>query len=79
MPIRCRYGKTSVKECAEFEVKPELFHCIITAGIIFAAVMVWVVKSRFEAQAFNTITGKNVTTWQAMWVELRVQEQGGVK
>lgn len=34
----------------------------------------WVVSSYFEAKAFNRITGQNVTTWDAMWLNLRVQE-----
>lgn len=35
---------------------------------------VWVVQSSMEASAFNRATGKSVTTWDAMWIELRVQE-----
>jgi uncharacterized membrane protein YhfC len=35
----------------------------------------WVFASRMEAAAFNQVTGGHVTTWQAMWIELRVQEQ----
>lgn len=41
--------------------------CAIGLGI-------WVVKSRFEASAYNRITGSHVSTWDAMWVELRVQD-----
>lgn len=32
----------------------------------------WVTKSRMEASAFNRITNSDVTTWDAMWVQLRV-------
>jgi len=35
----------------------------------------WVFKSSQEAATYNKITGKQVTTWDAMWVELRIQEQ----
>lgn len=35
---------------------------------------IWVGASYFEAKAFNRITGAHVTTWDAMWVSLRVQE-----
>lgn len=35
---------------------------------------IWVFSSNMEASAFNSVTGKSVTTWQAMWIELRVQE-----
>ena len=49
---------------------------ILTAfGILALAVSGWVVASRMEANSFNAVTGKSVTTWQAMWIELRVQEQ----
>jgi len=34
----------------------------------------WVVSSHFEAKAFNSATGKKISTWDAMWIELRVQE-----
>jgi len=42
---------------------------------IFGGISVWVTKSYFEAQSFNAVTGKDVSTWQAMWIQLRVQEQ----
>lgn len=35
---------------------------------------VWVVKSYFEAKSYNRLTGAHATTWDAMWVELRVQD-----
>lgn len=48
---------------------------IITCILIVAGyISVWVVKSHFEAKSFNAVTGKNVSTWQAMWIQLRVQE-----
>lgn len=43
--------------------------------LVFAfAIGAWVGGSYFEAQAFNRVTGKNVSTWDAMWLDLRVQE-----
>ena len=48
-------------------------------GIAFAIVLllvtpaIWVGRSRLEAQAFNRLTGKDATTFDAMFVELRVQ------
>ena len=32
----------------------------------------WILKSRMEATAFNRITNSEVSTWDAMWVQLRV-------
>lgn len=50
------------------------FMFIMFAIVIIAAVLIWVVKSSFEASAYARVTGKNVSTWDAMWLDLRVQE-----
>lgn len=34
---------------------------------------VWVISSHMEAKAYNRVTRSNVTTWEAMWIQLRVQ------
>lgn len=50
---------------------------LFAVGIALAlalAVGIWVTRSHFEAEAFNRVTGSNVSTWDAMWIELRVQE-----
>jgi hypothetical protein len=44
---------------------------VLVFGIVAG---VYATKSYFEAAAFNRITGKNVSTWDAMFLELRVQE-----
>lgn len=36
----------------------------------------WVISSYFEATAFNHATGADVSTWDAMWIELRVEGKG---
>lgn len=33
-----------------------------------------VIRSRWEAKAYTRLTGKQVTTWDAMFLDLRVQE-----
>lgn len=33
----------------------------------------WWVHSFMEASAYNRITGSDVSTWEAMWVNLRVE------
>lgn len=43
-------------------------------ALIALLIGVWVFTSWCEAAAFNRITGKNVSTWDAMFVTLRVQE-----
>lgn len=33
---------------------------------------IWLTVSYFEAQSYNRVTGKDMTMWDAMWLELRV-------
>ena len=42
--------------------------------ILLAGLAWWPIASYFEARAFNSAMGKNVSTWDAMFIELRVQE-----
>ena len=44
-------------------------------GCLFL-VCVWVGKSSMEAKAYNRVTGENVTTADAMWLQLRVDCRG---
>ena len=48
---------------------------LVVAVVVFVGIAlgVWVFASSMEASAFNRATGKTVSTWDAMWVELRVQ------
>lgn len=60
------------------EMKEEsVFWCWIAVMITIALSLspaIWVFRSSMEAKTYNEITEKHVTTWQAMWVEFRVQE-----
>lgn len=49
----------------------ELVIILLIVGLLLFS---WPICSYFEARAYNNITGKNVSTWDAMFVELRVQE-----
>jgi len=52
----------------------ELLPAIITiAFILIFSASIWIIRSHFEARAYNRVTGATVTTWDAMWIELRVQ------
>ena len=35
---------------------------------------IWILFSWLEARAFHEVTGRDVSTWDAMFIELRVQE-----
>ena len=52
---------------------------IVIGALVLAIVLgiFWVLPSYYEARAFERITGKEVSTWDALWVELRVQEGTG--
>ena len=43
------------------------------AGVVLLVGLCWVLPSHMEAKAFNRTTGSNVTTWDAMWAEYRIQ------
>jgi hypothetical protein len=49
----------------------------IVAGAIFVLVLAmtfWIIPSYFEARTYSRLTGASVSTWDALWVEFRVQE-----
>ncbi len=50
---------------------------IITVSVVIAVIVIalsfWIFTSAMEANAYNRATGSNVSTWDAMWIELRVQ------
>ena len=46
--------------------------CALIALILL--VVIWVAYSYFEASSYNRVTGKDVSTFDAMFLELRVQE-----
>jgi len=53
-------------------------HPVVTYGclivlILGLAIGWWVFQSYMEAKAYNNATGETVSTWDAMWIELRVQ------
>jgi hypothetical protein len=53
---------------------------VLLGGMLFVvalslAIGTWVTQSYFEAQSYNHVTGQNVSTWDAMWIELRVQSE----
>ena len=47
--------------------------CMIV-GVVTVAFLCWVLQSHIEARVFTELTDAKVSTWQAMWVELRVTE-----
>jgi hypothetical protein len=46
----------------------------ICAGIVVLLLAGWIISSSCEASAYRRLTGKQVTTYDAMFLDLRVQE-----
>lgn len=49
-------------------------YVVAIVAIVVIFIMCLVVPPYFEAATYRRLTGKNVTWWDAVWVELRVQE-----
>lgn len=47
---------------------------IIALLLLIGIPTAWIISSHFEAKAYNRLTGAQTTTWDAMWLELRVQD-----
>lgn len=43
-------------------------------GVVALSVAAWVGSAWQESRTYNRLTGAKTTTWDAMWVELRVQD-----
>lgn len=56
-------------------MKSEIFYIIlvILTGCVIG-LGIHTTKSYFESKTYNKLTGAHTTTWDAMWVELRVQD-----
>lgn len=56
-----------------FEKHPFWLGGLLLLVVLAFAVLCHWAQSYFEAAAYNRATGSNVSTWDAMWIELRVQ------
>lgn len=50
-----------------------MYGCLLILIILLLGGVAYT-RAYFEAQAYNRITGKEVTTWDAMFLDLRIQE-----
>ncbi len=67
-------GDTMTTEELKADRKSERHLAMLCSGILVLFLLAWIGKSYFEAAAYNRLTGSSVSTWDAMFVELRVQE-----
>jgi hypothetical protein len=49
-----------------------LFIGAVVLGLI---VLIAMIQPIMESRTYNKLTGANTTAWDALWVELRVQDQ----
>jgi hypothetical protein len=51
--------------------------CACLGLVVFFAVVILltVLQPYFESRAYNRLTGAHTTYWDAVWLELRVQDQ----
>lgn len=45
---------------------------VIVASVFVGMLAAWVYQSKVEAETYNRMTGRDVTHWEAMWTNLRV-------
>ena len=50
------------------------FSVLIFIVAIILGLSAWITCSYFESNTYNKLTHAHTTTWDAMWVELRVQD-----
>lgn len=57
-----------------FDDRPVLTGAIFIVVLLFVVAAIQISSAYFEAQAFNRATGKNVSTWDALFIELRLND-----
>lgn len=50
------------------------FGWMLVVALVLVLLAGWVLASWIEARSFESVTGKHVSTWDAMFLDLRVQE-----
>jgi hypothetical protein len=58
----------------DWKKKGEALEVVLWTICMAGLVALYVVASYFESQTYNRLTGAHTTWWDAMWVELRVQD-----
>lgn len=72
-------GSKIWKKTKGYEVSDMLFVIFVYGTMLLAAILIWVGTSHFEAKTYNKLTGADVSTFDAMFVQLRVVEPLNLK
>lgn len=57
----------------EFDKKAFRWLSVCVLLLILCSLAFTILSAKMEAEAYNRATGANVSTWDALWIELRVQ------
>ena len=52
----------------------EIIIVIAIVAILFSMTAMPIISAHMESKTYNKLTGAHTTWWDAMWVELRVQD-----
>jgi hypothetical protein len=63
------------KERFKKESRDNTFAVIFFAVILLLILAFYLIKCHMEARTYSRLTGNSVSTWDAIWVDLRVQDE----
>lgn len=52
----------------------EVFVILAIIAVLFSMTVLPIISAHMESKTYNKLTGAHTTWWDAMWVELRVQD-----
>lgn len=53
-------------------MREKILAVVIFVSIFGVMLCGWIYQSKVEAETYNRLTGRDVTHWEAMWTNLRV-------
>lgn len=51
-----------------------ILSAVMVLIVLFCCTILPVIRAKMESATYNKLTGAHTTTWDALWVELRVQD-----
>lgn len=45
---------------------------LTVVAIVSVGLGLWLFSSKMQADTYNRLTGSNLTTWEAMWIQVRL-------
>ena len=44
----------------------------VAVGLVVLGLGIWVFVSKMQADTYNRLTNSDLTTWEAMWIQVRL-------